>query len=145
MNTQDQRLIDRGFPCHQVGAEMQRERGARGCLERPCAPFEPLSLGTGHPIGGLPSEPAQHQPTHRQVDHGLTALGEVLIIFTQAAVPTNPGARAFYHPPARQHREAGTGGGSTPMGYHPQRRGRSTISRVQPQSSVIHARSRGPR
>src|SRR5919109_281347 len=26
MNTQDQRLIERGFPCHQVGAETQRER-----------------------------------------------------------------------------------------------------------------------
>ncbi len=26
MNTQDQRLIERGFPCHHVGAETQRER-----------------------------------------------------------------------------------------------------------------------
>src|SRR5262245_12540493 len=26
MDTQDQRLIERGFPCHQVGAETQRER-----------------------------------------------------------------------------------------------------------------------
>lgn len=26
MATQDQRLIERGFPCHQVGAETQRER-----------------------------------------------------------------------------------------------------------------------
>jgi len=32
MNTQDQRLIERGFPCHQVGAETQRERGASSSL-----------------------------------------------------------------------------------------------------------------
>src|SRR5919109_3986736 len=32
MNTQDQRLIERGFPCHQVGAETQRERGASSAL-----------------------------------------------------------------------------------------------------------------
>jgi hypothetical protein len=38
--------------------------------------------------------------------------------------------------------KAGTGGGSTSMGYLPQRRGRSTISKVQPHSSSIHVRSR---
>jgi putative DNA methylase len=32
MNSQDQRLIERGFPCHQVGAETQRERGASSAL-----------------------------------------------------------------------------------------------------------------
>ena len=32
MATQDQRLIERGFPCHQVGAETQRERGASSAL-----------------------------------------------------------------------------------------------------------------
>ena len=32
MDTQDQRLIERGFPCHQVGAETQRERGASSSL-----------------------------------------------------------------------------------------------------------------
>lgn len=32
MNTQDQRLIERGFPCHQVGAETQRERGMSTAL-----------------------------------------------------------------------------------------------------------------
>jgi putative DNA methylase len=26
------RLIERGFPCHQVGAETQRERGASSAL-----------------------------------------------------------------------------------------------------------------
>lgn len=30
--TQDQRLIEHGFPCHQVGAETQRERGASSAL-----------------------------------------------------------------------------------------------------------------
>jgi len=28
----DQRLIERGFPCHQVGAETERERGASSAL-----------------------------------------------------------------------------------------------------------------
>jgi adenine-specific DNA methylase len=28
----DQRLIEHGFPCHQVGAETQRERGASSAL-----------------------------------------------------------------------------------------------------------------
>ncbi len=32
MGTKDQRLIERGFPCHQVGAETQRERGASSAL-----------------------------------------------------------------------------------------------------------------
>jgi putative DNA methylase len=32
MNTEDQRLIERGFPCHQVGAETQRERGMSTAL-----------------------------------------------------------------------------------------------------------------
>jgi adenine-specific DNA methylase len=32
MDTNDQRLIEHGFPCHQVGAETQRERGASSAL-----------------------------------------------------------------------------------------------------------------
>jgi putative DNA methylase len=32
MDIQDQRLIERGFPCHQVGAETQRERGMSTAL-----------------------------------------------------------------------------------------------------------------
>src|SRR2546421_5293999 len=32
VNTNDQRLIEHGFPCHQVGAETQRERGASSAL-----------------------------------------------------------------------------------------------------------------
>ncbi len=32
MDWKDQRLIERGFPCHQVGAETQRERGASSAL-----------------------------------------------------------------------------------------------------------------
>jgi hypothetical protein len=75
----------------------------RGCLESPCEPSEPLPLGAGHAIRGLTDEPTQHQSAHRQVDHRLTALGEVLILFTQAAVPTNPGDRAFHHSPVWKH------------------------------------------
>lgn len=30
--TRDLRLIEAGFPCHQVGAETQRERGASSAL-----------------------------------------------------------------------------------------------------------------
>ena len=32
MDARDQRLIERGFPCHQVGAETQRERGMSTAL-----------------------------------------------------------------------------------------------------------------
>ena len=32
MAPNDQRLIEHGFPCHQVGAETQRERGASSAL-----------------------------------------------------------------------------------------------------------------
>ena len=32
MDTNNQRLIEHGFPCHQVGAETQRERGASSAL-----------------------------------------------------------------------------------------------------------------
>ena len=32
MDTKNQRLIEHGFPCHQVGAETQRERGASSAL-----------------------------------------------------------------------------------------------------------------
>src|SRR2546422_8059292 len=31
-DTNNQRLIEQGFPCHQVGAETQRERGASSAL-----------------------------------------------------------------------------------------------------------------
>jgi len=31
-NTVGERLIERGFPCHQVGAETQRERGMSTAL-----------------------------------------------------------------------------------------------------------------
>src|SRR5216683_5533161 len=31
-DTSNQRLIEHGFPCHQVGAETQRERGASSAL-----------------------------------------------------------------------------------------------------------------
>ena len=31
-NNEDLRLIEAGFPCHQVGAETQRERGASSAL-----------------------------------------------------------------------------------------------------------------
>jgi adenine-specific DNA methylase len=32
MTETDKRLIEHGFPCHQVGAETQRERGASSAL-----------------------------------------------------------------------------------------------------------------
>jgi hypothetical protein len=77
----------------------------RGCLESPCEPCEALPLRAGHTIRRLAGEPTPHQPTPRQVDHRFAALGEVLIRLTQAAVPTQPGERAFPHPPAWPHRE----------------------------------------
>jgi hypothetical protein len=67
----------------------------RGCLESPCAPSEPLSLRARYAIRRLPGEAAEHQPTHRQVDHGFAALREVFILITQAAIAPDPGDGAF--------------------------------------------------
>ncbi|MEI7670726.1 MAG: hypothetical protein WCK00_01300 [Deltaproteobacteria bacterium] len=41
--TDDLRLIEAGFPCHQVGAETQRERGANSALSafRPWSTVNP--------------------------------------------------------------------------------------------------------
>ena len=60
---------------HPCGDALQSFKNrSRGCLESPCEPFQPQSLRARHAIGGLPGEPTQHQPTHRQVNHGFTAL-----------------------------------------------------------------------
>lgn len=40
MNPKDTRLIEAGFPCHQVGAETRRERGAA------TAPLTARPMGT---------------------------------------------------------------------------------------------------
>lgn len=56
-NSTDQRLIEAGFPCHQVGAETQRERGASSALpplyylhvwwaRRPLTPSRAAILGS---------------------------------------------------------------------------------------------------
>ncbi len=81
----------------------------RGCLESPRKPSEALPLGAGHAGRRLAGETTQHQPAHRQVNHGLTARREVFILFAQPSIPSNPGDRAFHHPAARQHREGGHG------------------------------------
>jgi hypothetical protein len=39
---------------------------ARGGLESPCKPSEPLLLEAGHAIRGLPGEPKEHQPLDPQ-------------------------------------------------------------------------------
>jgi hypothetical protein len=56
-------------------------------------------------MGGLAGETTEHQPAHGQVDHRFTALREVFIIFTEPAIPANPGDGAFDDLPARQDGE----------------------------------------
>ncbi|QEA38670.1 DUF1156 domain-containing protein [Pistricoccus aurantiacus] len=63
----DQRLIEAGFPCHQVGAETQRERGASSALpplyylhvwwaRRPLTPSRAAILASLLPAGSSPSQ-----------------------------------------------------------------------------------------
>lgn len=64
-NRADVRLIEAGFPCHQVGAETQRERGASLALpplyylhvwwaRRPLTPSRAAILGSLLPAGADP-------------------------------------------------------------------------------------------
>ncbi len=66
VSVNDTRLIDAGFPCHQVGAETQRERGASSALpplyylhvwwaRRPLTPSRAAILGSLLPTGTDPS------------------------------------------------------------------------------------------
>lgn len=65
--TEDLRLIEAGFPCHQVGAETQRERGASSALpplyylhvwwaRRPLTPSRAAILGATLPADADPDE-----------------------------------------------------------------------------------------
>src|SRR5215813_11025178 len=51
-------------------------------------------------------ESTQHQTRHREVNHGLTALRQPFIVFTQAARLVEPPQCAFDHPPPREKHKA---------------------------------------
>ena len=87
----------------------------------PTAPDQPPAAPAGHqrcsqgqPAPVIPAgafrgclkslgcrEPPQHQTRHREVHHGLTALGQSFIVLAQAARLMKPRQCSFYHPPAR--------------------------------------------
>jgi len=46
-----------------------------------------------------------HQVNHGKLDHSFTAIGERLIVFTQAAILSQPRKRPFDHPASGQHRK----------------------------------------
>src|SRR5260221_13941536 len=48
----------------------------------------------------------EHQAEHGQVDHGLTAARQVLVILAHAAIAADPGQRALDHPAAGQMTKA---------------------------------------
>jgi len=56
-------------------------------------------------VRSITSQPFQHQARHRQVDHCLATLGQVLVIFAHPPVPPDPGEGPFHRPTARQHTE----------------------------------------
>ena len=41
---------------------------------------------------------SEHQTQHGQIDHGLTAARQVLIVLAHAAIATDPGQRALNNP-----------------------------------------------
>ena len=51
-------------------------------------------------------EPTPHQTRHREVHHGLTALGQPFRVFAQTARLVEPRQGAFDHPPPRQQHKA---------------------------------------
>ena len=50
----------------------------------------------------LLSQASEHQTQHGEVDHGLTAAGQVLIILAHAPIAADPGQGALDHPAAWQ-------------------------------------------
>src|SRR5260221_10070841 len=48
----------------------------------------------------------EHQAEHGQVDHGLTAAGQVLVILAHAAIAADPGQSALHDPAAWQMTKA---------------------------------------
>ena len=46
----------------------------------------------------LPGQAREHQPKHGQVDHGLTAAGQVLVVLAHAPIAADPGQGALNNP-----------------------------------------------
>src|SRR5690348_15971645 len=54
-----------------------------------------------------PGQAAQQQADHADIDHGLAAGAEQLVLLTEPAGVGRPGEGALDDPPSRQHAEAG--------------------------------------
>jgi hypothetical protein len=50
-------------------------------------------------------ETAKHEPDHGDVDHRLAGIGEVLVVFAQAALTAEPAEGSLHDPPTWQHLE----------------------------------------
>lgn len=61
-------------------------------------PTPPRSGFVQHPLRGC--QPSDHDANHGQVDHGLTVLCSVFIVFAQPATMSEPGKCALNHPSA---------------------------------------------
>src|SRR5260370_7192434 len=59
-------------------------------------------LGLDELLCVLFGEARKHEPEHREIDHGLRARREVLIILAHTAVAANPGKGTLDHPASRQ-------------------------------------------
>src|SRR5260370_7473060 len=59
-------------------------------------------LGLDELLCVLFGEARKHEPEHREIDHGLRARREVLIILAHTAVAANPGKGTLHHPAPRQ-------------------------------------------
>src|SRR5215212_5866173 len=51
-------------------------------------------------------QPPRHQPYHRGVDERFRACAQPLVTLARPPVLREPGERALYHPPSRQHPKA---------------------------------------
>src|SRR5260370_29693075 len=58
-------------------------------------------LGLDELLCVLFGEARKHEPEHREIDHGLRARREVLIILAHTAVAANPGKGTLDHPASR--------------------------------------------
>src|SRR5205085_10120786 len=57
-------------------------------------------------VRSIVRQPSQHQAAHRQVNHRLTALCQILVIFAHSSIAPHPRKSSFHHPAPTQHSES---------------------------------------
>ena len=104
-------------------------------------PFAQLFIGFG--IRNCPqrsghSQAADHQATHRGIDHRFTGSASPFLVFTPAPAVPEPGKRAFHDPAARSDGD-GRGAGSPSAQTTSRREGGRTGAGLHPQTWALQA------